>query len=226
MSITKYWLLEKIELFKCIDKSQLIEICEYVSIRNISRNQKICWEHWDSSNLYFVIGGAFKLQSVKRGKTTKIVPIGGCIGELLLLNQEEIPYYAVALEDSVLCKINSDTMLRLMNKSPRLRSCVMKEIGAHIIEISQTLESMYYKDSEGRITDFVLDYIENFKPSSEDTEVKNLLSHQDIADLTNTSRQTVSNVMSKLRREGVIHYTTKILKKLQFSILEEELEEE
>ena len=39
--------------------------------------------------------------------------------------------------------------------------------------------------------------------------VKNLLSHKDISQLTSTSRQTVSNVMSKLRREGVIDYNAK-----------------
>jgi len=35
------------------------------------------------------------------------------------------------------------------------------------------------------------------------------LSHKDIANLTNTSRQTVSNVLSKLRMNGTIQYNSK-----------------
>ena len=47
---------------------------------------------------------------------------------------------------------------------------------------------------------------------------KNLLSHQDIAHLTNTSRQTVSNVMSKLRKEGLIDYNAKNIILTQFEV--------
>ena len=35
---------------------------------------------------------------------------------------------------------------------------------------------------------------------------KNLLSHKEIANLTNTSRQTVSNTLSIMRKKGIINY--------------------
>jgi CRP/FNR family transcriptional regulator len=42
-------------------------------------------------------------------------------------------------------------------------------------------------------------------------EAKKLLSHKDIANLTNTSPQTVNNVLVKLRQQGVIDYGSRFI---------------
>ncbi|WP_415222722.1 helix-turn-helix domain-containing protein [Psychroserpens sp.] len=68
--------------------------------------------------------------------------------------------------------------------------------------------------------EFVLEYIEYFGEENESNQViaKNSLSHKEIANLTNTSRQTVSNVLSSMRKKELIDYNsqfiscTKILK--------------
>jgi CRP/FNR family transcriptional regulator len=76
--------------------------------------------------------------------------------------------------------------------------------------LQRNLEDLLYKDSETRIKEFVLNYITEFGIKKDGIiKVKNLLAHRDIVQLTNTSRQTVSNVLSKLRREGVIDYNLK-----------------
>ena len=64
--------------------------------------------------------------------------------------------------------------------------------------------------------EFILDYLEEFgeKDEAGKTTAKNLLSHKEIANLTNTSRQTVSNVMSTMRKEGIIDYNAKHISKI------------
>jgi len=67
-----------------------------------------------------------------------------------------------------------------------------------------------YKDSKTRIEEFVRSFIEEFGIGKEDrVKAKSLLSHKDIANLTNTSRQTVNNVLSTLRKEKKIDYDSK-----------------
>ena len=67
---------------------------------------------------------------------------------------------------------------------------------------------MLYKDSSTRIKEFIADYVEEFGKADQSGKLvaKNLLSHKEIANLTNTSRQTVSNVLSKMRKDGIIDY--------------------
>ena len=52
--------------------------------------------------------------------------------------------------------------------------------------------------------EFVSDYLDEFGETDVDGKrvAKNLLSHKDIANLASTSRQTVNNVMSTMRREA------------------------
>ena len=67
---------------------------------------------------------------------------------------------------------------------------------------------MLYKDSATRIQEFVFDYVKEFAEDgkTERLVVKNLLSHKEIGNLTNTSRQPVSNVLSTMRKKGIIDY--------------------
>ena len=91
-----------------------------------------------------------------------------------------------------------------------LKNQLLKLHGLRIRKLQRNLEDLLYKDSETRIKEFILNYITEFGDKKDGIlKAKNLLSHKDIAQLTNTSRQTVSNVLSKLRRDGVIDYNSK-----------------
>jgi CRP/FNR family transcriptional regulator len=74
------------------------------------------------------------------------------------------------------------------------------------------LQDLLYKDSKARISEFIKAYVEEFGEDKIDSiEAKNLLSHKDIANLTNTSRQTVSNVLSNMRKANEIKYDVKYI---------------
>ncbi len=89
------------------------------------------------------------------------------------------------------------------------------------------LDQLLYKDSETRIFDFMKEYVKEFGASKWDYwEAKNLLTHKDIADLTSTSRQTVSNFMSKLRKAGKLYYDSKVIRVLNDSSHDSEVNKE
>ncbi|MEP5601303.1 MAG: helix-turn-helix domain-containing protein, partial [Algibacter sp.] len=85
---------------------------------------------------------------------------------------------------------------------------VLKIYGLRIQKLERRLHDLLYKDSATRIREFISDYLEEFGEKNDIgiLTAKNLLSHKEIANLTNTSRQTVSNVLSTMRKDGVIDY--------------------
>ena len=141
-----------------------------------------------------------------------IVKKGHIFGELALYDRqaadEEVAY---ALENCIVCFIESDRMERIMQKYKSLKNGVIKIYGRRIQKLERRLQDLLYKDSATRITEFIFDYIEDFGEENEEGIIiaKNLISHKDIANLTNTSRQTVSNVLSQLRKEHRIDYNTR-----------------
>ncbi len=134
---------------------------------------------------------------------------GNIFGELALYNKEAaIEEVAYALEDCIICYIESEQMNRLMEKHKSLKNGVLKVYGLRIKKLERRLHDLLYKDSATRIQEFIFDYVEELAEEDETGKfvAKNLLTHKEIANLTNTSRQTVSNVLSILRKKGIINY--------------------
>jgi len=100
----------------------------------------------------------------------------------------------------------------MMQKHKSLKNGLFKIYGIRIHKLERRLQDLLYKDSNQRIKEFVIDYAKEFGEATDDIyTVNNLLSQKDIANLTNTSRQTVSNVLSTLRKDGIIDYNSKQL---------------
>ncbi|GAK88975.1 transcriptional regulator [Nonlabens ulvanivorans] len=116
----------------------------------------------------------------------------------------------------MICYIKSDQMEALMEKHKSLKNGLLKIYGLRIQKLERRLNDLLFKDSSTRIKEFILDYLDEFGEidKSGKSKAKNLLSHKDIANLTNTSRQTVSNVLSKMRKEGVIDYNVEFISKV------------
>ena len=122
---------------------------------------------------------------------------------------------AYALEDCIICYIESERMEVLIEKHKSLKNGVLKIYGLRIKKLERRLHDLLYKDSSARIKDFIIDYLNEFgeKDDTGKRVAKNILTHKDIANLTNTSRQTVSNVMSIMRKEGMIFYDANTISK-------------
>jgi CRP/FNR family transcriptional regulator len=105
-------------------------------------------------------------------------------------------------------------MAELMEQHKSLKNGVFKVYGLRIKKLECRLQDLLYKDSVTRISEFIINYIDEY---GEDVDgrilAKNLLSHKDIASLTSTSRQTVSNVLSKMRKDAIIDYDSKYISK-------------
>jgi len=102
-----------------------------------------------------------------------------------------------------------------MEKHKSLKNGVLKVNGLRIKKLERRLHDLLYKDSPTRIKEFIFDYIQEFGEENENGKqiAKNLLSHKEIANLTNTSRQTVSNTLSKMQKDGLIEYDITFISK-------------
>ena len=200
-----------------------MRMCEILEMENIDKGGLISLENRDQRSVFFLKRGTVKIVNTTNNTVKYIVKKGHVFGELALYdtdaaNEEQ----AYALEDCVVCYIESERMNLMMEKHKSLKNGVLKIYGIRIKKLERRLHDLLYKDSATRIKEFVIDYVNEFGTLEEKRVVaKNLLSHKDIANLTNTSRQTVSNTLSLLRKEGVLDYNSKhIIIPEQFVLVE------
>ncbi|MBB6461580.1 Crp/Fnr family transcriptional regulator [Flammeovirga kamogawensis] len=159
--------------------------------------------------LYLVSKGKVKLCKYNQDgeEIVKLLLTKGEIfGEKVLLGQNKREEYAIAEGDNTaLCLLSIDKMRQLMRDNERFGLFIYKLIGLRVKKIERRLEILVCKDAEERLIEFIKDiFDDNFKDGE---IVKHHYSQNDIAKLIGTSRETVSKLMSKYKKQGIIDYT-------------------
>ena len=209
---TKLWFLEDFSLMNKMGRWNLMKMCETLEMKRFKKGEEINF-NWENKDIvYFLKTGTVKIVSKSNDYTKYIIKRGHIFGELALLDDEINNHNtdkAIALKDVTVCFIEADQMRLLMDKHSSLKNNILKLNGFRIKKLERKLEDLLYKDSKTRIKEYIFDYISEFGVKKDSNiEVESLLSHTDIANLTNTSRQTVNNVMSQLRKDNIIDYNS------------------
>ena len=191
----------------------MMKLCDLLEMDHVDKGSIIEIGARDKKCIFFLKNGSVKIMDSENDIVKYVVKKGNIFGELSIYDKDNSSKeVALALEDVVICYIESDMMEGLMEEYKSLKNGLLKIYGLRIRKLEIRLQDLLYKDSKTRISEFIKAFIEEFGEIENDRVVaKNLLSHKDIANLTNTSRQTVNNVLSIMRKDKVIDYDSKCL---------------
>ncbi|CAM3350495.1 Crp/Fnr family transcriptional regulator [Zobellia roscoffensis] len=189
----------------------MMKLCDHLEMEYVNKGSIIKIGERDRKCIFFLKSGSVKIMDSDNDVVKYVVKKGNIFGELSIYDKNRSSKeVALALEDVVICYIESDMMEDLMEQHKSLNNALLKIYGLRIRKLETRLQDLLYKDSKTRISEFIKAFIEEFGEIENDRVVaKNLLSHKDIANLTNTSRQTVNNVLSTMRKDNIIDYDSK-----------------
>jgi CRP-like cAMP-binding protein len=92
-----------------------------------------------------------------------------------------------------------------MNKELSFK--VINFMGKRLERIENKLESFIFRNARSRIIDFLKENaLERGRQVGYELFFKHNLTQQDIANLTGTSRQTVTSVLNELKKLNLIHF--------------------
>lgn len=210
---SKIWHLENFNLFKDSPKTIIQELRDKTIMCEMVKDEFIYFEEDPSDTIYFLKKGKVKIGNYSdEGKEIikAILQPGEIFGELSLLHEQTRQDFAMVMEPSKLCKMKKSDFEDLMEKYGHLSLKISKIIGLRLRKIERRLESLVFKDARSRIVEFIKDQAEsNGEKVGFETMIKNNLTHQDIANLTGTTRQTVTEVLNDLRRKNLINFDRK-----------------
>ena len=170
-------------------------------------------EHADK--IYFLTEGRVKIGTYgDSGKeiTKAILGPGEVFGELSLIGEDKRRDFTYAMEDTVVCVMSVQDMKNMMRDHNALSLFLMKIMGSRMLEMEQRLESLVFKDSRTRIIEFLHELGEKKgQRVGYEMLVRKFITHQEIANLTATSRQTVTTVLNELRNANIITFNRKRL---------------
>lgn len=213
---TKLWYLQNFNLLEGLDKDSLVEMDRRSKMHESKKKEVIYFPDEQSDTIYFLKEGKVKISRISEdGRTTtlQLIGPGEIFGESAILGQERHENFAEVVEDAVICTLSKDLLSEMMERNPGLNRSVTKFIGFRIRKIEARMEDLVFKDARERVITFLKRYISTFgKKLVDGIMVRPFLTHQEIADLTATTRQTVNAILNDLVREGKIQYTRRFIK--------------
>jgi CRP/FNR family cyclic AMP-dependent transcriptional regulator len=164
-----------------------------------------------SDTIHFLAKGTVKIgtHSVDGKEVIKsLVHPGNMFGELGLIGESSRQDFGQALKEEVhLYSIKVEDFKRIMKTSFALCDKVMSLFGGRLMTAENKLESLIFKDARTRIIEFIKDSVEKRgRRVGYEMLLKHSLTHQDIANITCTSRQTVTLVLNELRKSDLIYF--------------------
>lgn len=207
---TKVWHLNNFSLFKDTPKALIKEVSEKTSMREVSKSEFIYFEDDPPDTIYFLKKGKVKIGSYSDdGKEVikTILQPGEIFGELSIMGDSNRNEFAEVIEYAQVCKIGKPDFEDLMERYGNLSLKVSKIMGFRLKKVERRLASLVFKDARTRIIEFLKDMAEEQgEKVGFETMIKNYFTHQDIANLTGTTRQTVTEVLNDLRRQNLINF--------------------
>lgn len=213
---SKLWYLENVKLFEGFTEEQLADVEKFTShLKPIAKNQHIYFPEEPSSSIYFLKAGRVKIGSYSEdGKENikTVIHAGEIFGELAIADEGTRTDFAQAMDNEVLiCAMSKTEMENMMASNPKFSLKLTKLMGFRLRRMERKLNSLIFKDVATRISEFVKELGEDIGKTLANGEIliKHNFTHQEIANLTATSRQTVTTVLNEMKTAGKINLERK-----------------
>lgn len=228
MSNKGIWFFENIDLYKIFCPHNVKGMDERHEFKSFKKNEFIYFNNEASSHVYLIVDGQVKIGSYSNDGKEIIKAIlnkGEIFGEMALYGEDKREDFAQAMgTNTSICPLSLEDMDQLMKHNKELSIKMTKLVGFRLRKAERKIESLVFKDARSRVIEFLLDQAnERGQKVGFETLVINFFTHQDIASLTATSRQTVTTILNELREKNLINFDRKRLLIRDIDKLEKEL---
>ena len=206
------WYFENVDLFELLCPTKVGNMEENQIITKFNKGDFIYFPEDQVKNVYMIAEGRIRIGTYNDdGKeiVKAILSTGELFGEMALTGEEIRSDFAQAMDNNTrVCPMSVDDMQKLMADNNELSFKIVKLMGLRLRKLERRIESLVFKDARTRIVEFLKEAAEwKGRKVGYETLIPTSLTHKDIAQLTGTSRQTVTTILNELKDDNIIILT-------------------
>ncbi len=210
-SIDKTAFLSQFPLFSNLSESERQRLGELLEHKVQPRYSFIYLSDEPSDTIFFLVKGTVKIgthSSDGKEIIKSLVHPMAMFGELGLIGEERRQDFAQAMRENChLLTLKVEDFRSVLRNNFELCNQMMLLFGSRLLKAENKLESLIFKDARTRIIDFIKDSVtKRGRRIGYEMLLKHSLTHQDIANITCTSRQTVTLVLNELKKSDLIYF--------------------
>ena len=204
----KFWYLKNCPLFERLSEEQVRQL-ESVSLARTFPKGNLVYMPADAGESVFLLtSGRVKLYHItSEGKQAVLALIepGELFGELAVFDGGEREEFAQTMASSTVIKIPRVEVQQLMESHPNVALGITKLMGFRRRRIERRLKSLLFRSNRERLVHLLIELADKYGTRTDDgVRLGIKLSHQDLASIIGSTRETVTVVLGELQNEGSV----------------------
>ncbi|MBI3606924.1 MAG: Crp/Fnr family transcriptional regulator [Nitrospirae bacterium] len=220
---SKLWYLQRVNLFQEMTGEEMRELERTTRMESVKKRSAVFLPGEPSRHVYLLKTGRVKISRVSeegREVTLALLEPGEIFGELEVLDDSPRDTIAEALDDSAICLIPREQFLALVRLKPELSFRLTKLIGSRLRKIETRVEDLVFRDVPSRLAHLLVQLAdEHGRTTARGIHIDIKITHQEIANLIGSTRETVSAALGDLKKAGLIDFEDRSITLLRPDVL-------
>ncbi len=192
--------LSTMDLFQDLSEKEREEL-DRISTTSTVRKGKVFYRPEETGDVLFILKeGAVQLYRISpEGKKLVITSLtqGSLFGEMALLGQQMHNTFAEATSDCTIGLLSRADLERLILQRPQVALRMLEITGRRLRDAEARLEDLAFKSIPARLASLLL------RLAGDASQISGL-THQDLAEMVGTYRETATQVLNELKGRGLI----------------------
>lgn len=200
--------LRQVPLFESLSHDELQALSNVTITRTFTRDSVIILAEEEGDTLFIIRGGQVKVSIVSEDGREVILSLlgsGAVFGELSLLDGKPRSANVTATEETELIMLRRADFVQLIYRVPQIATALLAELASRLRKTDRQIEGLALLDVTSRISETLLQLAgERGVETAEGVVIQKRPTHQDLANMSGTTRETVSRVLKRLESQGYI----------------------
>lgn len=214
-------ILSQIPLFEGLSDDQLQDLSSITITKNFKRGATIFSENDPGAGFYVVSDGKIKIFKLSGDGKEQILHIfgpGEPFGEAPVFEGRRFPAHAMALEDSQALYFPRVAFVDLVKRNPSLALSMLAVLSRRLRRFAALVEDLSLKEVPTRLAAHLI-YLSDNSPGEEELSLD--ISKNQLAGLLGTIPETLSRILTKMAKKGLIQINGPRIKIIEKAGLDE-----
>lgn len=202
------WCLSQVDIFRDLTQAEMDAIDEAAPRKTYSAGELLYTPHNPVEALFILKRGrvrVFRVSPDGKAATTAIITPGTIFGEMVLLGQHMYDNFAEALEETVVCVMSRADVHRFLLSDARIATRIAEILGKRLAEMERRLSDSFLKSVPQRVASTLVTLTaQHRRPSLTARGPVVSITHEQLAALAGTSRETATKVLGDFAERGLI----------------------
>jgi CRP/FNR family cyclic AMP-dependent transcriptional regulator len=200
----RLWCMSEVDIFCDLNEEEMESMAQAAPMRTYPAGTLVFSPHQPVEALFILKKGRIRIFRVSedgRALTTAIIEPGTIFGEMIAVGQQMHGSFAEAMDEVVVCVMSQADVRRLLLGDPRIAARITETMGRRLGELEQRLSDAVFKSVPERLAGTVATLAAG-RSRLRGGQVR--ITHEQLAALAGTSRETTTKVLGDLADQGLI----------------------